>query len=994
MSLKIRENRDEQSIQESECPVLSRSLLYTRIKIRIKFMNHNKQSEPSTNWHAQLLKSPIYRDLEITELRKQEHPKHASLIKKDRNGNISENILKHRTQCKDQMKAKMPTITEKYPQAEIRNRKHDELTSLTKSSPNLEKSEESEKSLLDSFKDTETIKTIAKHITETPGEQDFEHLTKKSETNTANHSIFLGNLHREKIIRKRAVTIAGNIKDEEITQELLESSLESTLEKNIHSIGNKILGITSKSLNRKISENHCNNVSAEISRIGISPASSSDNNSVPHLKLILAELVKAFATAYENSRVTTRNKAKLLTAPTMNSGTSEMQRRTESETYRLSFLDNPNKKDVKNIFGKKVLSPESAEEQEKKRAKASMSLLLDDDEDLSSYEDDNMEGNEHQNNQPIKQGEGAYGVSTEDGTKDTLDTRIDEIDNELEQNAAQDRIDEANRKNAVAEAQAIAMRAEDRATDMERKYHELLRNMNELKKTANQNNNGNQAGTSNNNNQAGTSYSTTNNSTMSQPPTSMNRSNSRTDPNMIGTSDMVVMHRDYPARLVDDAAFSAIEKKLNATAARHALSKSKIKVIIDGIVNKQGAIIVSCRTPGTADWIKSIADKVLDMHACSMQDARLEPAFMIWVPDNDATFEDVVNAFRIQDIEVQQWSLLKAFPRERRMGRRFIILAGDDLVERTGGGQLRVQYLVYRVKATVYQLGIRTNEENQVNRELITKGNDPQHKLLSFKFKLTTCESRETSQRDWRKHKGNSTGSTASPMTSCKRKEQGRRRSQRRANISSHEHKFKKFTVKTAMYSSSKSASLNKIFFEISKPTAAAHSIYKHDSLKSNSVPDVKRDFEFYKLSSLVEPSGTWKKSHGLTRLKIRKSMENSGKDFKKKLEITSRLASNVTKLIYLSLNLVSIGETQDSCKGNSNNKWKHRGLLVKVVSTMNKIKKSYTTKYTIFQHKKIYLQKPTTFDNNHSKKRNPTQKKDSEPSAMLVDDGRTRKNS
>lgn len=342
----------------------------------------------------------------------------------------------------------------------------------------------------------------------------------------------------------------------------------------------------------------------------------------------------------------------------------------------------------KNVFGKKVLSPQSNDEENaSKKPKSEQGNQMDTSDNEFDVEDfdGELDDNEAEDN--------ASG-----GAKDSLDSRIDDIDQEIAY--------ERQRVEAIRTAKSAVLRAraaEEKCRLMEAKMAKLQ-----------ERNDSNPLSLNINNARPSTSNQT---QVMQSPPGAFVRTLNRPDPNMIGTSEMVIMHRDYPATLIDDAAFAAIEKKLNVTAAQHAVSRSKIKVIIDDIVNKQGAIIVSCRTPGTAEWIKSIADKILDLYSCSRQEANLEPAFMIWVPDSDATYDDVIKAFQLQDIDVGQWSLLKAFPKERKTGRRFIVLAGEDLSGRVGSGQLRLQYLVYRVKAVVYQLGLRTREELNNNGE-------------------------------------------------------------------------------------------------------------------------------------------------------------------------------------------------------------------------------------------------------------------------------------
>lgn len=653
-----------------------------RIDIRIILTKQNKQSEPSVNWLAQLEKAPSYRDLERIRLRMQEHSKIASRKELPRKGGWDKNhspfsvdgntltrTMNHNTQSKNHWIMITNSITDELsPQKDFRNRKYLRLTSLT----NFPSPEKVGKSFYYGFKAKESIKIASKHNTEITGEQGIHQVSKENETNISNHRIFVGISQRIKNVRNLAEHIAGNARNELHSQETLDSSYNFSEEDTATRI--KISGTTSKSPERKSSENLFNVVLAELeSQVGLSSSSLDNITTVSQLKLVLADLIEVFTSSYEHSLVNSHDRTlKSFTVFNKKSGMNPEISDKLSETNCYFILEMSNEKNVKNIFGKKNLTPETAEEQAMKRAKASTSVFFDGNEEISDFEDDsmgdgNLSNNQTVNNTNANDQEGARGgTQTVNEGQDSLDTRIDEIDNEIEQNVAQDRIDEANRRNAVAEAQEIALKAEERAADMERKYRELLYNMEELKRASSLNNNNNQAGTAENYMAFPPSSSTAHGLMQMTPsPPLMQRTHSRTDPNMIGTSEMVVMHRDYPDRLVDDVSFSSIEKKLNATAAKHAQSKSKIKVIIDGISNKQGAIIVSCRTPGTADWIKSIADKVLDMHSCTIQEARLEPAFMVWVPDNEATYEGVISAFKSQDIEVQQWSLLKASSRKR-----------------------------------------------------------------------------------------------------------------------------------------------------------------------------------------------------------------------------------------------------------------------------------------------------------------------------------------
>lgn len=84
--------------------------------------------------------------------------------------------------------------------------------------------------------------------------------------------------------------------------------------------------------------------------------------------------------------------------------------------------------------------------------------------------------------------------------------------------------------------------------------------------------------------------------------------------------------------------------------------------------------------------------------------------FKIWTPDSQASFNDVVEVLKLQDIEVGQWSILDSSP--KAMGRRFIVVAGKTLAERVGNDVIRVQYSIYKVKATIGLVGRYVEEGN------------------------------------------------------------------------------------------------------------------------------------------------------------------------------------------------------------------------------------------------------------------------------------------
>lgn len=234
----------------------------------------------------------------------------------------------------------------------------------------------------------------------------------------------------------------------------------------------------------------------------------------------------------------------------------------------------------------------------------------------------------------------------------------------------------------------------------------------------------------------------------------MNRNNDRR-PNLIlnnieGTSDVVIRHGNYPARVIQDEEFKEIEKTLNRMCLQ-AERQKKIDLNIASIRHKQGAIIVICNNSITREWIMRIVPITLRLEALDRMDANLRSAYNFWVPMDGTSFEEACQVIRPQGFHSQEWTLLKTYLENRNGGQKFLMLGDDDLDRRCAvNGVIKIQFRFCKIQATVQRL-----TPFDFNHELNTPGKPIKHisnnYLTLLIFKKTMLVSLLISLEQWKK---------------------------------------------------------------------------------------------------------------------------------------------------------------------------------------------------------------------------------------------------
>lgn len=187
-------------------------------------------------------------------------------------------------------------------------------------------------------------------------------------------------------------------------------------------------------------------------------------------------------------------------------------------------------------------------------------------------------------------------------------------------------------------------------------------------------------------------------------PSQFRLANYAVDPNIEGTSEMVLIPASYPRDVVTDDVCRRSEKLLNSMSAEME-RRGGLNISITGIRHKQGAMIVTCNNRGTVEWLKRIAPLGLQLLAFKPENANLRKAYNLWIPCERTEWDEAISVISRQGIRVDDWHILKKYtPNARPNGAKFLFLGDDELNERARRGPIKVQFRFWKTQAAITQL--------------------------------------------------------------------------------------------------------------------------------------------------------------------------------------------------------------------------------------------------------------------------------------------------
>lgn len=200
---------------------------------------------------------------------------------------------------------------------------------------------------------------------------------------------------------------------------------------------------------------------------------------------------------------------------------------------------------------------------------------------------------------------------------------------------------------------------------------------------------------------------------------------------------MAIIPNGYPAETIDREKLKVIETRLGKAAEGQArATRAGFAVAVGRILPQQGGVVIECRNVGSINWLMFAVEELeMGLSCMPASEAGLRPAFMGWVCEPNATFQEVIMAFHAQGVPTHECILLKDYgpdiitrkPGEKLFsrGRRFLFLGNAELKELALRKPLRVQYKMCSTQATVrYLLGIldvRRNGGNQDGKQMKQK---------------------------------------------------------------------------------------------------------------------------------------------------------------------------------------------------------------------------------------------------------------------------------
>lgn len=225
---------------------------------------------------------------------------------------------------------------------------------------------------------------------------------------------------------------------------------------------------------------------------------------------------------------------------------------------------------------------------------------------------------------------------------------------------------------------------------------------------------------------------------------------------------MAVMPNDYPNSTITQEKLKHIEARLNKAIEQ---SRAEMGFIIEigSITPRQGVVAIECRNVGSVNWLRfAVEDLEMGLRCEAASEAGLRPAFMIWVCDPSANFNDVATTLHWQGVPTGSWVLLKDYGPERQsndpgsriaiLGRRFLILGNDELKQLTFNKPMKVQYKMYTTKATIrHLLGILdTRRTGNTTGKLLEKSTKIAVTKMSLKFKFKeNADRKSTTTMNW-----------------------------------------------------------------------------------------------------------------------------------------------------------------------------------------------------------------------------------------------------
>lgn len=172
-----------------------------------------------------------------------------------------------------------------------------------------------------------------------------------------------------------------------------------------------------------------------------------------------------------------------------------------------------------------------------------------------------------------------------------------------------------------------------------------------------------------------------------------------------GEQTLVLLPRGYPADPVTETKFKAIEQQLNKLSIHMDRQNQGHSVSVASISYKQGAIFVTVSNNATTEWLRKVADRTLLLDCHELANAPLRTAYQLWYPCEVTTFEECLALITRQNIQTDDWFLLKAYTNKPNTGQKFLFLGGDDLDDRIeDNGTILFQFRWKDRKGTIRRL--------------------------------------------------------------------------------------------------------------------------------------------------------------------------------------------------------------------------------------------------------------------------------------------------
>lgn len=180
--------------------------------------------------------------------------------------------------------------------------------------------------------------------------------------------------------------------------------------------------------------------------------------------------------------------------------------------------------------------------------------------------------------------------------------------------------------------------------------------------------------------------------------------------NLDRSVDMAFLADDYPASCVNDKTRLEMQRLLTEAL----LNRNDDRVILGPLTVMSGFLSIHCESRYSAVWAahqvlsrcwNSTADcKII---ARPLNDVRVAPTFSLWIPEchSFAEAQKIIGDSSAGTIKTSEWRLTKEYEdgqglQNRTKGRRFLFLAGDNLVRIAGDNtQFRATYGVYGSQA-------------------------------------------------------------------------------------------------------------------------------------------------------------------------------------------------------------------------------------------------------------------------------------------------------